>query len=288
MVVNDAVALLLKVVSVVSLVCVSMGVCSCSSFSLVTRTVNEEDSRYVRLQARYGQGQDEKTIKFAHPKGLNETEWDHLLSHIYVQQQKTFLSFGTPQPAPTLAFGEHERQYLAKYLAEGFDQARPDEWVVFYLGHPREPSLVEIDSGGLFIEDGQLHLVIANYHQPVSMAFIQRQIMNDPLRPAGDSFYDVILKPHQTVRTVRRRDLTQSLLKQVSELIIDYGAVLDPTSEPSLTKGTFQLETEIGGGTKRERSGLEERLRILNRLCEQGLITEEEFRSKRARLLERL
>ena len=227
-------------------------------------------------------------FKFAHPMVLSETDWGRLLSGVYIQEQKKLLSLGTAQPAPSLVFDEDERRYLAKHLAEGFRQAKPDEWVVFYLRHPREPGLMEIDSGGLFVEDGHIHLVMANYHQPISMFFIQRQIEDDPLRPAGDSFYDVIPKPHQTVQTVRRRDPLQSLFKPVSELIIDYRAVLDHTPDPSLTKGTFPLDTEIGGGTERERSGLEERLRILNRLREQGLITEEEFRSKRERLLERL
>ena len=287
-VVNHAVAPLLKLVSVVSLVCAAIGLGGCSGSYLFTRTVHEEDSRYVRLQARYGQGQDGTAFKFAHPKVLSETEWDRLLSGVYLQEEKKLLSLGTAQPVPSLAFDKDERRYLAKYLAEGFHQARPDEWVVFYLSHPREPGLMEIDSGGLFIEGGQLHLVIANYHQPVSMSFIERQIRNDPLHPAGDSFYDVIPKPHQTVQTARRLELTRSLFQPVSELIIDYGAVLDHTSDPSLTNGTSQLDTDIGGGTEGERGGLEERLRLLNRLREQGLITEEEFRSKRARLLERL
>ena len=246
--------------------------------------MNEEDSRYVRLQARFGQGQDQATNKFAHPVVLSETEWDRLLRHIYVRPQRKFLAFGDDQPVPALAFGEDERRYLAKYLAEGFDHARTDEWVVFYLSHPREPGITEIDSGGLFVEDGRLHLVFANYHQPVSMSFIQRQIRNDPLHPAGDSFYDVIPKPDQTVQTARRRVLTESLRKQVSEVVIDYGAVLGTISD----KGTMQSDTEIGGRIEGERSGLEERLRLLNRLREQGLITEEEFRSKRERLLERL
>jgi hypothetical protein len=104
------------------------------------------------------------------------------------------------------------------------------------------------------------------------MAFIREQIWNDPLRPAGDSFYDVIAQDHQTLQTARRKDLTQSLLKQVSDLSIDY---------------TAQLHSDGGDGTAVGGS-IEDRLRMLKRLREQGLISEEQFRIKQERLLERL
>jgi hypothetical protein len=237
------------------------------------RTINEEESRYVRFQARYGEGQDGGALKFSHPVVLGESEWRHLLANIVIQEQKKFLAPGATQPAPRSAFDESEKRYLAKHLAEGFQKARPDEWVVFCLSHPREPGVVEIDSGGFFIEGERLHLIVANYRQPVSMAFIREQIWNDPLYPAGDSFYDVIPQNNQTLETVRRRDLTQSLLKQVSDLSIDYSA---------------QLHDDVGGDGEAVGGSIEDRLRILKRLREQGLINEEQFRMKQNRLLERL
>ena len=245
----------------------------CSRPYLFTRPINEEESRYVRFQARYGDGQDGVALKFAHPVALGESEWAHLLDHIFIQEQKRLLALGVAQPAPRSAFDEDEKRYLAKHLAEGFQKARPDEWVVFYLSHPREPGVVEIDSGGFFVEGERLHLIVANYRQPVSMAFIREQIWNDPLRPAGDSFYDVIPQGNQTLQTVRRKDLTQSLMKQVSDLTIDYSA---------------QLHDDVGGNGDAVGGSIEERLRILKRLRDRGLISEEQFRIKQERLLERL
>lgn len=250
----------------------TLALSSCSQPYLFMRTINEEENRYVRFQARYGEGQDGVALKFAHPVALSESEWEHLLSNIIVQEQKKFLATGAMQSAPRSAFDEDEKRYLAKHLTEGFQKARPDEWVVFFLSRQREPGVVEIDSGGFFIERDRLHLIVANYRQPVSMAFIREQIWNDPLRPAGDSFYDVIAQDHQTLQTARRKDLTQSLLKQVSDLSIDYSA---------------QLHDDVGDGAAVGRS-IEDRLRILKRLRDQGLISEEQFRLKQDRLLERL
>jgi len=237
------------------------------------RTINEEEGRYVRFQARYGEGQDGVALKFAHPVALSESEWAHLLDNIFIQEQKKLLTLGATRSAPSPAFDEDGKRYLAKHLAEGFQKARPDEWVVFYLSHPREPGVVEIDSGGFFVEEERLHLIVANYRQPVSMAFIREQIWNDPLRPAGDSFYDVIPQSYQALQTVRRKDLTQSLLKQVPELSIDYSA---------------QLNDDVSGDGEAVGSSIEDRLRILKRLRDRGLISEEQFRMRQERLLERL
>jgi len=263
----------LGAVSLATVVLGTIALSSCSRPYLFMRTINEEESRYVRFQARYGEGQDGVALKFAHPVALSESEWAHLLDNIFIQEQKKLLVSGAAQPAPRPAFDEDEQRYLAKHLAEGFQKARPDEWVVFYLSHPREPGVVEIDSGGFFVAGERLHLIVANYRQPVSMTFIREQIWNDPLRPAGESFYDVIPQDHQTLQTVRRTDLTQSLLKQVSDLSIDYSA---------------QLNEDVSGAGETVGSSIEDRLRILMRLRDRGLISEEQFRMKRERLLERL
>lgn len=263
----------LGVVRLTTVVLGAMALWSCSQPYLFIRTINEEESRYVRFQARYGEGQDGVALKFSHPMVLGESKWGHLLDHIVIQEQKKLLAPGATQPAPRPAFNEDEKRYLAKHLAEGFQKARPDEWVVFYLSHPREPGVVEIDSGGFFVEGERLHLIVANYRQPVSMAFIREQIWDNPLRPAGDSFYDVIPQDHQTLQTVRRKDLTQSLLKRVSDLSIDYSA---------------QLNDDVSGDGVAVGGSIEDRLRILKRLRDRGLISEEQFRIKQERLLERL
>jgi len=238
----------LGVVSLATLVLGTIVLSGCSRPYLFMRTINEEESRYVRFQARYGAGQDGAALKFAHPVALSESEWAHLLDHIFIQEQKKFLAKGVAQPTPRSAFDADEKRYLAKQLAEGFQKARPDEWVVFYLSHPREPGVVEIDSGGFFIEGERLHLILANYRQPVSMAFIREQIWNDPLRPVGDSFYDVIPQSNQTLQPVWRKDLTQSLLKQVSDLSIDY---------------TAQLHNDVSSDGEAVGSSIEDRLRTL-------------------------
>ncbi|MGH7410837.1 MAG: SHOCT domain-containing protein [Candidatus Methylomirabilis sp.] len=239
-----------------------------------TRTIQESPDRAVRLEARYGAGRDGTSLRFAHPIVLSEADWGQILNRIYVRHVKSLLSHFAKQPGPDPAFDESQRAYLAKYLSEAFQTARPDQWVVFFLTQPREPQVTEITSGTFFIEGDQIHLVLANYRQPVSMSFVLDEIRKDPLRPAGDTFYDLVPQGHQTVRTDGHWHLTKPLVKPPAELLIDYRASLTPGAESEVARGE---ETQV-----------EARLRALQRLREQGLITDEEYRKKRQRLLDEL
>lgn len=258
----------------------------CASPFFYTRVVHHEETRYVRLDARYGKGQDGVALRFAHPVISREEEWSRLLERISVKPRKKFVLFAGAQASPSPAFTETERQYLAKHLSAAFAQARPDEWVVFYLSRPREPGITEVSSGGFFVEGESLHLVLSNYRQPISMPFIQQRIWEDPLRPAGDTFYELVPLSDQTVRSERRSDLTQSLLGEVSVLVSDQ-SVLSARAQDTSAPGRF-VESEKKPDHRGETTGIEDQLRSLRRFFEEGLITEEDYRQKRWKLLEQL
>ena len=117
------------------------------------------------------------------------------------------------------------------------------------------------------------------------MPFIQQEIWHNPLKPAGETFYDIVQQPHQTLRTERRWDLTQSLRVTVPELEIDYTAllILPPDHQerrtPAPSKGILSQGEEIQ---------LVDKLRTLRQLHEEGLITEKEYQQKRQKLMEEL
>lgn len=258
----------------------------CASPFFYTRIVHQEETRYVRLDARYGKGQDGMALRFAHPVTSREQEWSRVLERISVKPRKKFLLFVAAQDSPSLAFNEMDRQYLAKYLSEAFARARPDEWVVFYLRQPRESGITEVSSGGFFVEEGLLHFVLANYRQQVSMPFIEQRIWEDPLRPAGDAFYELVPQSDQTIQSERRSDLTQSLLGEVSVLVLDQ-STLSAREQETLAPGSI-VQSGRKSGHRRETAGVGDQLRTLRKFFEEGLITEEEYRQKRLKLLEEL
>lgn len=262
----------------------------CGGPARFTRTVSSDGENYVRLEARYGHGQgygyDGAAMPFTHPVVLSETEWERILKKIHVQPRKRLLSIGAMQTDPRAAFDERERQYLAGRLAKAFSMARRDEWVVFCLRRQQEegedlrggPGIMDMTSGGFFVEGELLHLVLANYRYAVSMPIIQEQIKDNPLRPAGDALYELVPSRHQRARQVptinTSWDLTQPLRAQLSELVVEYQVLLSLPDETMLEPGL--------------RPPLEERLRTLKRLHEQGLITDEEYRVKLQKLLDEL
>lgn len=265
-------------VAVVALVFELLVIDGCAGPSLYPRVIHEDKARYVRLEARYGRGQEGAAMRFSHPIALNEADWALILEGTLIKPRRWFITIGTQKADAFPAFEEGNRRYLARYLAKAFRKARPDEWVLFYLSQPREPEVVEITSGGFFVEGERVHLVLANYRQPVSMSFIQQKIWGDPLRPSGKTYYEIIPGEHQTLQTYWRWYPTKPLLAHPSELVIDYRAILSLSERPAATN---VAPGEAG-------YELEKKLRILQRLRGQGLITEEEYRLKRAKLLDEL
>ncbi len=256
----------------------------CSGPFLYSRTIHEGRYKYVKLEARYGDGQRGASMEFSHPVSLSETDWARILKSIFVKpQQRLFIE--TKEIVSRQLFSKSDLLYLANCATLAFTKAHSGEWVVFYLSDPQETGVTEITSGGLFVEDSKLHFVLANYRQLVTMPFIQQEIWHNPLKPAGETFYDIVQQPHQTLRTERRWDLTQSLRVTVPELEIDYTAllILPPDNQeqrtPAQSKGTF---------SQGEETQLVDKLRMLRQLHEEGLITEKEYRQKRQKLMEDL
>ncbi|NIO10388.1 MAG: hypothetical protein GTO40_21230, partial [Deltaproteobacteria bacterium] len=88
---------------------------------------------------------------------------------------------------------------------------------------------------------------------------------DDPLRPVGEAFYELVPDAHQTARRFGSSkalwDLSKPLRAGFSELVIDYQAARSvPDKSVPAADG---------------RSSTEERPRILRHLPDQDLITEE-------------
>jgi len=255
-----------------------------------TRAVKENPEQVVRLEARYGQGQshgyDGAVMPFDHPTAFNRIEMETILRGLRVQLRKSLLTLGAAESGPKEAFTESERRSFAPVLVEAFAKARPDEWVVFFLSHPRGgetdhrggPGVTEVTSGGFLVEGRQLHLLLANYRSAVSMPLTLARMRDDPLRPAGEVFYELVPGAHQTVRQFDSIKSTWDPIKSfragLSELAIDYQAARIFPDE--------SMRAPDGGHSA------EERLRALQRLRDQGLVTEEEYRLKRQKLLDEL
>jgi hypothetical protein len=60
-------------------------------------------------------------------------------------------------------FREEEIELLLPNLLEGLELAVPQELVTFYVSHPVNATKREVTSGGLYVTEGQLHIILSNY-----------------------------------------------------------------------------------------------------------------------------
>lgn len=246
----------------------------------------EEADRFVRLQGPSAGSRPDRSPTFSHPVTLHPEDWQVILSSLRVRRQGTpLLMFFLPKVLVSeAALTQEEVDYLSRTLSQAFAQAQPTEWVVFGLRRSGAPEVSEITTGGLFMEGAQLHVLLANYRYAVTAPTIQELVWENPLSSQINA-YELVPGDHQALIQVEK----QGMLRRAAptELSIAYQPLL--LNEPvSMSAPSNSSASSLLPHSPSEHRSYEERLHTLQRLRDQGVITEEEYRSKRSWLLERL
>jgi hypothetical protein len=163
---------------------------------------------------------------------------------------------------------------------QAFEQAKPDEMVVYALSRSPLPNMSEISTGGLFVKNDDLHVVLSNHRFSVSLPGIRELLWEHPLY-SEEPLYDLVEGNYQTIG---KQDLF-AMKPTPLMMTIAYKGLLFGIPDPS--KLDSEPSPSAAGHQSSERS-IEENLEMLNRLRTQGLITEEEFQQKKKELLDRL
>jgi hypothetical protein len=242
----------------------------------------EDQNRFVRIEKVNADFLPDVAPPFSHPFKLAPNEWTEILSTIYVQKLKPgFLIWGGKENKEP-AFTEEEIQYLSLILPQAFEQAQPDEMVVYALSQSPLSTLSEISTGGLFVKNDELHVVLSNHRYAVSLPGIRELLWEHPLHSEG-ALYDLVEGNHQTIR---KQDLFE-IRPTPLIMTIAYKGLLFGTPAPR------KLDSEpspsaLPADHQSSKRSIEDNLEMLNRLKTQGLITEEEFQQKKKELLDRL
>lgn len=253
---------------------------ACLGAVQTVRPLHEDQERFVRLEPR-----QESAARGAHPVGLGVADWMRLLAGIRIQPRKDSVLFTRALDPPTEAFAPDEIVYLGRALSEAFARAQPDEWVVFGMSKVLPSGLNEITTGGWFAEERRLHLFLANYRHSTTKTAVRERLWKEPLHAVGSPFYDVVQGEHQTV--VKGAGLLSALSSgPAPEIVIEYRALLGAPPPairqppPAVDRATPAQEAD-----RLPPAAAEERLRMLKRMREQGLITDEEYREKKKEVL---
>jgi hypothetical protein len=208
---------------------------------------------------------------------LTTEEWKTILQSIRVQPKGQGFVFGSSKGPVEAAFAPEEIDYLSKALGPAFRQARPDDMIVFGLTRSRSSDVDEVTTGGWCGQGTNLLLTLANYRLGVSMPRIHDLLWKEPLRSHVSDTYEFVVGEYQVLKSDAmlggyRQTSESSLSILYQPLLASNLTLLEP---PSITSDHPHLP-------------LEDRLQRLKRLHEQGLITDEEYRSKKQQILDQL
>ena len=136
----------------------------CASPHFYSYLVYENPTSFVRLEFSPWVDIDLPQTWNAHPSTLSRRQMYEALQGLRVREHR---------PAPIIWFSgmaemeplfrEEEIELLLPKLIEGLELAVPQELVTFYVSHPVNATKREVTSGGLYVTEGQLHIILSNY-----------------------------------------------------------------------------------------------------------------------------
>lgn len=167
---------------------------------------------------------------------------------------------------------------MKETLSRACTDVQPEEWVTFAFTRRSVSGLTEMTSGAWYVRGPLVHLRLANYRIAVTLPGLQKVIWENPTRPQGEGFYELVPRKHQQLMSETHISPFQSTS---ADFAMDYLPLLMKETAGS-TSSKPADERPVPSAS------VEERLNTLKRLREQSLITEEEYRAKKQQILDRL
>lgn len=181
----------------------------------------------------------------SHPYSLTPDEMATILRGVRVISRDTIIGFGLLEREGGPAFSGPEIALLAPYLSEGLRKASPKDVVTFYLttGDPRIGTL--ITSGGIFVRNAHLYMILANFRTPPSsgpfegMAF-ELNNRDEPLSPIARYTFTIGFSPPE-VRIpnakAKGQDGYEGYLDESKLVVLDLPRLMTEIQTPA-TKAT--------------------------------------------------
>ena len=276
-------------------VLVSAVVAGCVENRTLSRTILNDQYNSVVLQTWLDKSRQPIPLQFDHPAEINDADMKRILESIRIVEPPGLLSTlllkskATAEPAFTPA----EAGFLAKPLAAALQTARPDERVVFFLHHQRSVYRGTTSSGVAFVKDKRLNILLGRYQRGNEPGSPDIPIGGAPFPTSNDQNFFIAPGPFQSLVEGDKAPGGQESLFPQRWLSIDYASLLNApatpppsTVEPSAAApSTEPAKAEPAPVQPAPPSTLEEKLKTLNKLKEEGLITDEEYNEKKKELL---
>jgi|GEM_PF-2341847 len=260
---------------------------SCAAHGKLQRVVAQEDDLWVTLDGRTISASPPIVASYSHPASISPELIEKALGSVSVRQSPGLLMalFARGEVIHPL-FDPQSLPVLSSKLSLALAQAGPLERVDFYQILPRNRVLVSVTSGILFIKDQRLYLQINHFKAPLNQG--ERPTVLDGRSATAEmeqaeAQFNLIAGPHGVLRSYRNWIGTGS---DPHIVVIDYLALNPSESAGRSAAAPSPLPASPKSpGAPPAEGTLEEKLRALQHLRDEGLITEEEYSEKKRSLL---
>ena len=198
----------------------------CTSPPFYSYLVYENPTSFVRLEIAPLADNDLPQTWNAHPVTLSRRQMHEALRGLRVREHR---------PAPIIwvsgiaemepLFRDEEIELLLPKLLEGLELAVPQELVTFYVSHPINATKREVTSGGLYVTEGQLHIILSNvrvmYEVPPAGLIYDRRY---PLFSLSPSAVDILYKADEEEFVLAKEEsLFEDILgdERSGEIVLD-------------------------------------------------------------------
>lgn len=261
----------------------------------------------------------EGTLPNQHPVTLDAKEITNALNSIEIWDRHLF-----KKDELDTAFSLEQARILGQYLSEGLRKARPDQDIIFSVIR-REKKYVVIEdkfytSGRAFYSNGRLNIIFGDFERPPDkfkerayqssgISEIQYSFSHGKRSKPSDFDKQIITKAglenYRDGSTIRKDWLLidvpvasntylaehsqnkELAPNEISEAVkLEAAKLAQERREMRLEMARLRKEMAEGGTSKSNSAlSLEERFKVLEDLKNQGLITDEEYQSKRKEIL---
>ncbi len=163
---------------------------------------------------------------------------------------------------------------VSEQLSKALAEAGPSEKVHFYYSIPKDASKVLVSSGVLVFKDKRLHLRLKYHRIPMRKGSPLRTAERS-IPPSEKGRYSFTLFEDELRRHRRYKNAFGFDGSDAHWLVIDYQGIAAAALLPPAPAFSGPIPAKT----------LEERLRALKRFKDEGLISEEEYRKKKASML---
>ncbi len=205
----------------------------CAIPQVPSRIIYEDPVNYVRLERDPAVLPEWPPSHHAHPANMDPAFVRTILSGLRIQEHRLGVQRWIQGDAPFVpAFSDEEVELLSAQISEALAEAEYNERVTFYLSQPQTSARRIITSGGLYVQDSTLHVLLGNwqivYGIPTYGMIYDRRY---PMRPTAAKGFDLFFEPREAAAHVKGSWIDSVFANSTDELVIDLTKV--PRPEPT-------------------------------------------------------